>query len=129
LSTKKLSPYKIMTSVLTSYSPTDEEKKSINSFFLCRWLSNSPRAIFISSIINRYYKEIPPSIQYDFVKDTLSRDGIKYIKYSKKEQAPEKTIENISKFYKVSIVDAKSYFDLMDDEEKNKFKHLYDGLE
>jgi len=117
-----------MTSILNSYNPTLEEKKTINSFFLCRWLSNSPKAIYISNIINRFYKEIPVPIQYDFAKDTLSKDGVKYIKYSKKDKEPEKAILNICKYYNVSIITANSYYELMDKEEKYKFEHMYDGI-
>lgn len=126
---RKLNPYKIMTSILTSYEPSKEEKQSINSFFLCRWLSNHPRSIFISNILNRYYNEIPIDKQYDFAKETLSKDGIKYIQYSKKEPTPIKTIQNISKFYKISLSNAKDYYDLMDEKEREKFEHIYDGME
>lgn len=126
---KKLSPYKVMTSILTNYKPTKEEKLSINSFFLCRWLSNSDRAIHISNTINRYYKEIPVDIQYDFVKGVLIEGGIRYIKYAKKEEEPIKTIQNISKFYNISIDNAKQYYSLMDEQEKYKFEHIYDGIE
>ena len=126
---KKLSPYRVMTSILTNYQPSLEEKLSINSFFLCRWLSNSTKAIHISNIINRYYKEIPVNIQYDFVKDTLHKDGVKYIKYAKKEEEPIKTIQNISKFYNITLDNAKQYYALMDDKEKYKFEHIYDGME
>lgn len=126
---KKLSPYKVMTSILTNYKPTKEEKLTINSFFLCRWLSNSDRAIHISNTINRYYKEIPVDIQYNFVKGVLQKDGIRYIKYAKKEEEPIKTIQNISKFYRISIDNAKQYYSLMDAQEKYKFEHIYDGME
>lgn len=124
---KKLSPYKVMTSVLGNFSPTKEEKSSINSFFFCRWLSNHPRSIFISNVVNRYYNEIPTNIQYDFVKNTLQKDGIKYIKYNKKEEEPIQTIQNISRFYKISLSTAKDYFALMDDNERYKFENIYRG--
>jgi len=125
----KLSPYKVMTSILSDYNPSKEEKLSINSFFLVRWMSNSPLAIYISNTINRYYKEMPVDKQYDFAKDTLRRDGVRYIKYTKKEENPLEVITNISKYYKVSIITAKSYYDLMDEQERYKFEHMYDGME
>ncbi len=123
---KPKTSYNIMTSVLTNYQPTPEEKRTINSFFLCRWLSNNPRSIFIGNAINRYYIELPLIQQYDIAKFMLS-GKIKYIQFPKKEKNKNKTIDNISRFYKISIETALDYYELMTDEEKDEMTEIYNG--
>lgn len=115
-----------MTSILSDYKPHYDEKMTINSFFLCRWLSNNPSAIFVGNIINRYYNEIPLDRQYDMSKQIL-RGKIRYIQFPKKTKNSEKIIDNICRYYKVSENTAWEYWNLMNKEEKEKMEIMYDG--
>jgi len=122
---KKPNPYKIMTSILSDYQPTYEEKMSINSFFFCRYLSNNPQSVFVGNIINRYYNEIPLNIQYDIAKQLL-KGKIKFIQPQKKEKLNNKLLENISRYYNINIETAIEYLELMKDPQIEEFKTLYD---
>ena len=122
----KKSGYQIMTSILTNYSPTDEEIERISPFFFCRYLSNHPRAVHISNVFNRYYKEIPLKIQYKISKQLL-KGKIKFIQFPKNEKNKDKVLENIAKYYKISYDLSKEYIELLSEEEIEKFSRLYDG--
>lgn len=126
MSSKTKSSYQIMTSILSDYNPTYNEKLTVNSFFLCRWLSNNPNTVFVGNVINRYYNEIPLNRQYDMSKQIL-RGKIKYIQFPKKIKNSEKVINNICRYYKVSIDDAYEYWELMNTKERNKMERMYDG--
>ena len=120
-----LNGYQTMISVLKpNVNPTDEEIEQVNSFFLCRWLSASPKSIFVSNFINRYYN-IPKKIQYNFAKQLLA-GKIKWLQYPKKEEEKDKVILNISKYYKINLYMAEEYYDMMNKEEKEKFERIYD---
>jgi len=123
---KPKTSYQIMVSILNDYKPTLEEKQIINSFFMCRYLSGSPASIFVGNFINRYYNEVPIELQYDISKQLL-RGRIKFIQPPKKDKINDKILENITRYYKISLTDAMQYFDLMDKEEQEHFELLYDG--
>ena len=114
-----------MTSVLTSYQPTLEEKKSINGFFFCRYLSNHPKAIHIANAFNYFYKEIPIEVQYNVAKVLVTKERIKFIQFPKKTKEENEIINNISRYYKVSNETATEYYSLMGTEERIKFRDLY----
>jgi hypothetical protein len=123
---EKKSQYQIMTSILTNYRPSNDEKLKINGFFFCRYLSNDPRAIHISNVFNRFYKEIPMNIQYDISKQLL-KGKIKFIQMPKKEKETNEIILNISKYYKINLTKAKEYYLIMPENEREFFKKLYEG--
>jgi hypothetical protein len=123
---KEVTPFQVMTSILNNFTPTKEQKNSINSFFFVRWLSNNPQSIHLGNVFNRYHKEIPLFIQYDIAKQIL-QNKIKFISFPKKELEDEKILKNISKYYKVSLSTAEEYYSIMNKEEKEKFEKLYDG--
>jgi hypothetical protein len=122
----KKSGYQIMTSILNTYKPTIKEKLTINPFFFVRWLSNSPKAIHIANVFNRFYKEIPINIQYDIAKQLL-KNKIKYIQFPKKSEENNDIILNISKYYKINLDKAKEYWNLMPEKEREYFRTLYEG--
>lgn len=123
---KEIKPYQIMISILNDFTPSKEQKQMLNPFFFVRWLSNNRQAIHIGNVFNRYHKEIPIEIQYDIAKLLLHKK-IKFIKFPKKEIENEKTLENIARYYKISLSQAQDYYDIMSEKEKQKFKTLYDG--
>ena len=118
------SSYQVMTSVLSNYQPTLEEKRSVSSFFLCRYLSNNPMAIHIGNAFNRYHNLIPVETQYDIAKSLL-KGKIKFIQFPKKPKNEDITIKNICRFYKVNIDTAHTYFNFMPDSERLRFETLY----
>ena len=121
----KRSPYKIMTSILSSYQPTYDEKMTINSFFMCRYLSNHPQSVFVANMINRYYNQIPLNTQYDIAKQLL-KGKIKFIQPQKKEKLDDKLLENISRYYNVNESTAIEYLELMKQPQIEEFSTLYD---
>jgi hypothetical protein len=123
---KKKSSYQIMKSILNGYKATKEEKESINAFFFIRWLSFNPKSVFISNVFNRFYKEIPIYVQYDISKQLL-KGKINYIQFPKKQNDTSEILDNIVRYYKVSLSTAKEYYSIMSEEEKEKFKNLYKG--
>lgn len=123
---KPKTSYQVMKSILSSYNPSYDEKMSINSFFVTRYLSCHPGSIGVSNFINRYYLEIPKNVQYDLAKQLLN-GKIKWIQMPDKDKHDNKTIDSICRFYSVSITTAISYYKLMEKEEREKFTSLYDG--
>lgn len=123
---KPKTAYQVMTSILTTYKPSLEEKMSISSYFMCRYLSSNSASIFVGNFINRYYSEIPVNIQYDISKQILN-GKIKWIQLPRKDKNDNKTIDNISVFYKVSYITAVEYYNLMSDKERDRFHKIYDG--
>jgi len=127
----KLSPFKVMTSLLNETKPTPEEIETLNSFFLCRWFSNNPHTVAMGNMINLYYN-MPLNIQYKFCEDyielTNMKNKVKFINASKDKQNKdfEKLMENIQKKYKVNEITALEYFELMDNDERNKIYNMYD---
>ena len=123
---QKPNPYKVMTSILTTYEPTYDEKMTLNSFFMCRYLSNDYRGVVVANLVNYYYNQLPLNIQYDFAKQVLYGE-IKFIQTPKKEKLDSKLLDNISRFYKVNFDHAIEYSELMTDEDKEEFRTMYDG--
>lgn len=125
-SNSSMTTYQIMTSILTKYKPSKEEKILINSFFMTRYLSSHPGSMVVSNFINRYYKEIPVDIQYDFAKQLLN-GRIKWIQMPKKDNEDTLITTNISKYYNISTIHAVEYSKMMSKEELQWFEELYRG--
>ncbi len=125
-----LSPFKVMTSILNNTQPTEKEILTLNSFFCCRWLSNNRFTVQMGNEINKNY-DIPINIQYKFYTDVVELSNMKkhvsFIKYSKDKQNKEfqKLMDNIQRKYKVNETVAQDYFNLMDNEEKNRIYNMY----
>lgn len=126
-----LTPFKVMTSLLNNDTPSEAEKETLNSFFLCRWLSNNKHTLPMASIINLYYN-IPVPIQYKFCEDyihlTNMKNKVKFISFSKEKQNKDfqKLLDNIQRKYKVNEIQAQEYFELMDNRTRDKLYSLYD---
>ena len=128
---KPMNSFQAMTSLLKTTEPTLDEKKSINSFFMCRWLGNNINTLPIANMLNIYYG-IPIEVQYRFAKDIIKTREIskkvKFINFSKDkmDQKLQKLLDNISRKYNVSAQEAQEYFKLMNNDERNRLYHLYD---
>ncbi len=82
---KKQTPYNVMKSAVDKkFKPTMEELKSLNSFFLIRYISNDPNSIYIANILNCNHT-IPIEAQYNFVRNS-TLDKVAFINYPKKEK-------------------------------------------
>ena len=124
---KKKSSYQVMTSILSNYEPSMEEKLSLNSFFYCRYLSGNIETSQIGNIINIYHDQLPLNIQYDIGNILVNKKKIKFIQVPKKEKHDSELVDNVCRYYKISIDNAKQYINLMNEEQKEKFKNLYKG--
>lgn len=131
MSNPQMSPFKVMTSLLNNTQPTDKEILTLNSFFMVRWLSNNRHTVPMSNMINMNY-DMPLDIQYKFCRDyiamTRMKDKVKFITFSKEKQNKDfqKLMDNIQKKYKVNEVIAQEYFQLMDNEQRNKIYSMYE---
>lgn len=125
-----MTPFKVMTSLLNNTTPTEEEKGTMNSFFLVRWLSNNKHTLQMGNEINKNYS-IPVSNQYKFCEDwiylTRMKNKVKFIQFSKEKQNTEfqQLLSNIQRKYKVNEIHAQEYFEMMDTDQKNKMYNLY----
>jgi hypothetical protein len=114
-------------------TPSEQDIQKINSFVMLRWLSNDKQTSYPANILN-IYSDIPIDIQYKFLKKYFKITGVKnkFIKYPKDEKLPEeleKLYLNIQKYYNVNRDIAKKYFELMDDEQRDRLYNMYnEGL-
>jgi hypothetical protein len=128
----KLSPWQVMTTLLNNKTPTKEEKKKINSFFLVRWLSNDINTLPVSNYVNRFY-DIPVEIQYQFCDDYLTLAGIKgkvkfiYYQKDKVDKDFQAYIESIQKKYNINSQQAQEYYNKMTPSQRNTIKETYEN--
>lgn len=119
--------FKTMTGVLDlKKNPSDEEIKKIQSFIFCRWLSGNQFTIQAANMINQYAC-IPIENQYKMIK-TAFGGKIKFIPYPKSLKGDDsKNIEYLSKYFKISIREAKMYLEFISKEEMKKIINLYNN--
>ena len=122
----KATPYDIMkSSVNKSFIPTKEEIRTLNSFFLVRYISNDPNSIYIANILNCNVKNIPIEAQYNFIRNsTLSK--VAFINYPKKEKLiSDKDLKLIMKHYKCNANVAKDYIKILGPEKTQEILKKY----
>lgn len=130
------SPWKIMNSIAKKdFIPNKEEINSINSFWLCKWLSNDLRNIIVAEMINTNYKNITNNSQYWF-----SRACVKYVPFIRKKEKSKIEFKNnreemlfkcIKIHYSLSNdrdKEALTYLDMMSENEKNRILKMYSHL-
>ncbi len=129
-----MTAFKTMTALLNNQTPTTEDKKSVNSFFLCRWLSNDVNTLQMANIININYN-IPVLNQYKFCEDWIDlvqlKKLVKFIKFSKDKPNKEfqNLLGNIQRKYNINEQTALSYYDMMNNDQRNIIKNMYnEGL-
>ena len=125
----KATPYNVMkSSVDKSFKPTEEEIKTLNSFFLVRYISNDPNSIYIANILNCNVKNIPIEAQYNFVRNsTLSK--VAFINYPKKEKlVSDKELKLIMSYYKCSANVAKDYIKILGTEKTQEILEKYKNI-
>lgn len=117
--------FKTMTSALDPKKrPSDEEVSKIPSYIFCRWLSGNPSTILAANTINQLF-DIPVENQYWMIKAAFS-GKIRFIPYpSQAKMDTEKSIENVSDYFKVSPEKAREYVDLISPDEMEFIQSLY----
>ena len=106
----KRTPYSVMKSAVNkTFIPSIEEIKSINSFFLVRYVSNDPSTIYIANILNCNAKVIPIEAQYKFIRNS-TMEKVAFVNYPKKEKLiSDKDLKLIMQYYKCNESVAKDY--------------------
>jgi hypothetical protein len=118
-------PYNIMkSSVDRLISPSIEEIKKINSFFLTRYISNDPASIYIANALN-CMSRIPMEAQYNFVLHS-TLDKVAFINYPKKNKLiSDKNLQIIMKHFKIGEVTAKDYINILGEEKTLEILSYY----
>ena len=134
LSKNGLNSWQIMSSIFKpNIKPTEDEIKSINSFFFCRYLGANKHCLPIAAVINRNYN-IPIETQYQFAKDYSDLVGlsrlVKFISYQKEKTPPEleQLLSNLERKYNITRGHAFQYFEIMRQtkEGQNKLNEIMD---
>ena len=121
--------FKTMTTCLDAKkNPKPEEIEKIPSYIFCKWLSGSPMTIGAANQINRFY-DIPIQNQYQMIKKAFA-GKVKFIPYPKNiSEKTDKSIEMLSKHYKITLDKASEYKELMSKEQLKELLDLYSGEE
>jgi len=109
------------------YNPTPDEIKSLNSFFLVRYISNDPNTIYIANALN-CNTNIPIDAQYKLVRNS-TLDRVAFINYPKKEKVLDgKSLKIIMYHFKVNETIAIEYVKTMGKEETKKVLDMYKNI-
>ena len=99
---------------------TDEDIAKVSDFVFCRWLSGNSKTLQIAQMFNYYYN-IP--IEYKLkVAQRIINGRIKFIPYPKSNKIDDKNLEDISKYFNISIDKAKLYKEFISDDELTYIK-------
>ncbi|MHB8097966.1 MAG: hypothetical protein ACYDD5_00040 [Sulfuricurvum sp.] len=110
-----------------TFMPTPEEIKTINSFFLIRYISNDPSSIYIANMLNCNYS-IPIEAQYNFVRhSTLNK--VSFINYPKKEKLiSDKDLKIIMRHFKINEIVAKDYIKILGTDKTKEILDKYSNI-
>lgn len=107
-----------------TFEPSEEEIKTINSFFLIRYISNDPSTIYIANVLN-CSKNIPVNAQYKFVRNS-TMDRVSFVNYPKKEKtSTTKELKLVMQYYKCNESTAKEYIKILGVKETQKIIQKY----
>lgn len=106
---------------------TQEDLDKISPFLMLRWLEGNPGCLQIAQFLNVYNK-IPLDAQIEFIK-SITQGRIKYIKFIKGQKVESKDLENISKFFKISLDKALLYSEFMTKEDLDQIDRDLKTLE
>ena len=129
MSENKKTPYSIMKSAVDkSFEPSIEEMKSVNSFFLTRYISNDPSTIYIANILNCNARNIPVDAQYKFIRNS-TMEKVAFINYPKKDKLiTDKDLKLIIEYYKCSEIVAKEYVKILGPEKTQEILDKYKNI-
>jgi len=107
----------IKSSISKEFTPSDEDLKRTNKFFLIRFISSDPSTISLANLLN-LYPDIPTSACYKFIRNSSSSTKIAYPKNTLHDIIRDKNkLKMIMKYYKCSIKLAKRYYDILPEEQ------------
>lgn len=115
----------------TMFSSLDKNKSAsiseiekVPSFIFCKWLAGNPQTIFTANDINRFYN-IPMYNQYFLVKHKLA-GKVRNVKYVKSDKYDSPDINLMIKHFKISKEKAIEYLRLIDKNELQYLRKLYE---
>jgi hypothetical protein len=107
------------------FVPSPEEFNNLNSFMLCRTLSNHPLGIEVANIINNN-SQLDIEMQYWLARSAIQ--SVKFIGFPKKDKVENENMKNVMKEYNCSEDVAKRYLKLLSEERiealKTKYTHI-----
>lgn len=108
--------------------PSLEEIQKVPSYIFCKWLSGNPHTIIAANAINMY-DDIPIENQYWMVKHAFA-GKVKFIPYPKNQSVDKlKTIEYLTKHFKISEEKAHEYLEFISKEELDYIVNMYSEYE
>lgn len=118
------SQYEVMTSAYKKdFIPSTNELNLLNSFMLCRWMSNNIDSVEFANFINNN-TDIPINAQYWGARSIMNK--VSYISRPQKDDKLNEYEECIRRYYNVSFDVAKQYCKMLPLEKQeeifNKFK-------
>jgi len=110
------------------FMPNTEEIKSVNSFFLTRYVSNDPSTIYIANILNCNARIIPIEAQYKFIRNS-TMEKVAFINYPKKEKlVSDKDLKLVMQYYKCNEIIAKDYVKILGVEKTQEIVDKYKNI-
>jgi hypothetical protein len=122
---KKTSYSVMMSAIKKDFIPNEAELKTINSFMMCRVISNHPAYITLANFINNA-TDIPLVAQYWFVRST--NYNVRFIAPIKKTSEIDSDINVLADHYQCNYQLARQYYKLMPVDVRDKiiakYKHI-----
>ena len=117
--------YDIMVSAhKKDFIPTDDEINTINSFMMCRWMSNNINTVEFANFIN-CNTDMPLKGQYWLARAVMNSVG--YITRLQKEDQMSELEQAISFNYDVDFDVAKEYAKMLPDNKKEEILATFRG--
>lgn len=119
---KVKNPFDIMNTAFNKkFTPTLQEKQSINEFLFHNILSNDPKTIELALMFTT--RKIPVERQYDIVRAFVPKCYIGYP--SKKKEVKMEDVEMISDYYNCNMRVAEEYLELMTPDDVQRIRNKY----
>jgi len=118
----RYSDFQIMYSAIDKkFNPTLAEKEKVSEFLFGQVLSNHEHLIELALLFTT--KNIPNNKQYDFVRHVTPKMYVPYP--SKKKVVVNSAVEAISTYYRCSIAQATTYYEMMPKSEVERIENKY----
>ena len=122
--------FDILTEITYNKSDLDFKNPEIDKLYdiymINRWISMVESYIPILDACN--YIKITKQNHYNYLKAMIPKNKI-FFKYIKKDLEVTKNYQIIAKFYKVSIDNAKLYYDLLDENDIQNIKNYIEKVD
>ncbi|AFR52364.1 putative clamp loader subunit [Campylobacter phage F356] len=119
------SQYEVMVSAYKKdFIPNKNEMNLLNSFMLCRWMSNDIHSVEFANFINNH-TDIPINVQYWFARSIMNK--VTYMGRPPKEDKLNEYEEAVSKYYNISFNVAKQYCSILPKEKQEEILNMFKG--